>query len=353
MKTTMKSGFILVSVFLMMGIASLIVIQISTRGTIYNLFVPVIYEREKARSLTLSAITCALNQLAMQDDSVLKKEEKKNSGKKDVKEDPNKRKQDFFMTLLMIQNKWEKYEIKEEGFEGEMGFYITCEDGKIPLAKIMDFEHKTFVTLQKPAVFKGQDCIEWICKKIEENTKDKDPFSALKTGLKERKYAFVSAEELLSIEGFKSLKNSLYPPFPTDTKKKKQELYLQDMFTFCATEPHINPWFFSSSLKLLCEIKDQKKMDLKEYEKIVKSIDFSKTALSQEWDKGLKKLYNKSYTALPDKIVGLLNAKFEPRFFSVLCYGKIGNSEQRLCAYIERLWTEDTETFKVRKIYWL
>ena len=357
-----KSGFVLVSVFMMMGIASLIVMQLCTRGAIYNLFVPIMYEREQARFLALSGITCALNQLAMKDDSVLKKENEKKSDKKGEKPDPKERKQDFFLTLLMIQNKWQKYEIKDEGYEGEFGIYVSCEDGKIPVNGLMDFTKQTFVTLQKPALFKGQDCVEWLGKKLEENKKSKDPFPHLKTALKERKYAFTAVEELLSIEGLQGFKDSVYPPFPSDERSLsrrstgvggKPQLYLQDIFTMHVVDPVLNPWFFTSSLKMLCEIKEEKKMDLKEYEKIVKSLDFSKTALSQEWDKSLKKVYNKSYTALPDKIVGLLTAKFEPRFFSMLCYGKVGNSEQRLCAYVERLWTEDTETFKVHKIYWL
>ena len=352
MHTHAKSGFVLVSVFMMMGIASLLVMQLCTRGSIYNIFVPIMYEREQSRALALSGITCAINQLAMQDESVLQKEEEQKSDKKGEKPDPKERKQDLFLTLLMIQNKWQKYEIKDEEYEGEFGIYISCEDGKFPINALMDFTKQTFVTLQKPALFKGQDCLEWIAKKIEENKKSKDSFPGLKAALKERKYAFTSVEELLSIEGLGSLRDSFYVPFPHDEKKKSQ-FYLQDMFTVYVVEPLLNPWFFSSSLKIVCEIKEEKKMDFKEYQKIVKSLDFSKTALSQEWDKSLKKVYNKSYNAIPDKIVGLLSAKFEPRFFSVLCYGKVGNSEQRLCAYIERLWTEDTETFKVHKIYWL
>ena len=358
-----KPGFILVSVFLMMAIASLIVVQLCMRGTLYNLFVPVMYEREQARMLVLSGIACALNQLAMKDDSVLKKEEgEKKTEKKNEKQDTTERKRNFFLTLLMIQNKWQKYQVKEEGYEGEIGFYITCEDGKIPLNALMDFTTRNFVTLQKPAVFKGQECLEWVCRKLEESKKGKDPFLYLKNALRERKYAFVSIEELIGIEGLQSFKDSMYPPFPSDGKSMsrhtqgvigKPQLYLQDLFTMNIIEPGMNPWFFTESSKLLYEIKEEKKMDLKEYEKMIKVLDFSKTALSQEWDKNLKKVYNKSYTALPDKIVGLLTAKFEPRFFSVLCYGKVGTSEQRLCAHIERLSTEDTETFKLQKICWL
>lgn len=350
--TRTKPGFILVSVFLMMTVASLLVIQLASRGTIYNIFIPVIYQREQARSLALSGISCALSQLAMQNSAVLNKEAEKKPEKKDGQKDADERKKDFFLTLLMIQNKWHKYEIKEGGFLGECGAYISCEDGKVPLNTLMDFTTQTFITLQKPALFKAQDCLEAVCSKLEESNKEKNAFEKLKNVLKDRKYAFVSVEELLGVEGLKSFKDLLYQPFPSDTKKKAQ-IYLQDLFTVYGAGPTANPWFFTSSLKLLFDIKEEKKMDLKEYQEIVKGLDFSKTSLSQEWDKSLKKVYNKSYTALPDKIVGLLTAKFEPRFFSVLCYGKVGDVEQRLCAYIERVWTEDTETFKVQKIYWL
>ncbi len=287
-----KPGFVLISVFLMMGIASILVIQLCTRVTIYNLFVPVVYEREQARSLALAGLTCALNQLAMKDSSILPEEEKKGE-KSQPGSQGEERKRNFFLTLLAIQNRWQAYKINDEELEGEVGLYLMCEDGKIPLHYLMDFTTRNFVTVQKPALFKGQDCLEFICKKLEESKKGKDLFTDLKIAIKDRKYAFTAIEELLSLEAFKVFKDALYRPFPSDLQKHAP-FYLQDCFTLCGKNSGTNPWFFTASLKNICMLKEEKKFDLKEYQKIVKILDFSKTALSQEWDKTLKNIYNKS-----------------------------------------------------------
>lgn len=346
-----KPGFVLISVMILLSIASLMVVQLATRSTVYNMFVPIVSEQEQARALALSGISCAINKLALKDTSILgKKDEKKDTEKKE-KEDPKERMQDLMMTLLLTLNKWHNYSIKTDDIEGTLGIYITCEDGKIPLNYLMDFEKKEFITLEKPTLVKSKDALEYISQKLEDVTKAKNVFPDLEKALKDRSYAFTSVEELLSLKSMHPLKNYLYVSFPSDVD---QHTYaLTDIFSTCSTTSTINPWLFSSSVKILYDIKNEEKKDKKELQELVKGIDFSVIALSQEWDKNLKKLYNKSYTALPDKIVGLLSGYFEPRFFCVLCYGKIGSIEQRLCAYIERSFKDDTETFKVQKIYWL
>jgi len=77
------------------------------------------------------------------------------------------------------------------------------------------------------------------------------------------------------------------------------------------------------------------------------------SAWHTDWNTYLVPLYEKDYASLPKELSALLVAKFEPRVFSVLCYGTVGKIEQKLLAIIARTFDERGEVFEIKKLYWL
>ena len=98
----MRRGYILFLTISMLAVITIIVTQIFYVGGAYNLYVPLTYERERAKQLALSGISIATAQLLLQDkqlygsktvskddtDKREKKSEKKSDDEKTSKNNP-------------------------------------------------------------------------------------------------------------------------------------------------------------------------------------------------------------------------------------------------------------------------
>ena len=70
-----KSGYILLLTLMILSISTIVVAQIFYQGRLFNAFVPLVIEKEKARQLALAGVSIAIAQLSLEDSYFKKAQE--------------------------------------------------------------------------------------------------------------------------------------------------------------------------------------------------------------------------------------------------------------------------------------
>lgn len=346
-----RSGFILLSVFFMLTMAVILVTQIYYKAVLYNSFVPLVMQREQAKQLAQSGIAIALNQLALQDQKITPEE--KESKEQDYS--PEKREKQLLKVLLTVKNRWQNFTFTQaqDGFEGELSICITCEDGKIPLNALIDYDQKTFKN-NKSNNFDGSAFFKHLFESIVQVSGGPNFFESVTSFIKEQKFIPYEITQLVTAKEVKLLHNQLF--YIPQEEGQRQEICLADLFTLWQDQPTINPLLFCPALQIIYRLNAQsllKSIDQELINKIIEKFSLTSANWQKDWDTFLKPIYGVSYNDLPKELTPLFSLKFEPRVFSVVCYAKVAQVEQKLVAIIARRWHEQKEIFEVKKIYWL
>ena len=246
---------------------------------------------------------------------------------------------------------------RKGGSKGSPGVTSKYLVPKIPLSALIDYNKRTFIKGKK---IDGGEFLKFVFEKIKPFTKEYDLFGALEKSIKTLKYRFVDVAELLKIKEFKVLRNNLYyKPLAnsqSDDNSLRPQIYLADLFTLWNDKPTIDPLLFSPSVRLVFDMHyptAKTEISLEAANKLVEKFPISHSSWEKDWDTYLKPLYKKEYKNLSKLMQPLLSSKFGPRVFSVLCYGKLGQVQQKLIAVIERSFTKEGEVFSVKKLYWV
>lgn len=353
MKNTTRPGFMLIMTFMMLTIGIVVVTQLYFQGSTYAAFISSVKAREQAKRLARSGIQIALNQLSLNDTQLIEAEEDEKKEK-----DPAVRQKNLLKTLLLTQNKWQTFALNElqDGIEGTVKICITCEDGKIPLNALIDYKKQEFIKTKNPPVVDGKEVMQKICERLKDYTKGADLFEAFIEFIKENKTTPADITAFFTEKKFDDFREIVFFE-PSDQEeiegiKSEEKLYFSDIFTLWSEEPTLNPWLLSPSVQLLTRLKSESLKE-EEIKDLLEKLDFKKFSLEKDWDTYLRPLYGRDYKTLAKELVPLLSSKFEPRVFSVLCYGKVGQVTQKLVALIARKFESVGEVFEVKKIYWL
>src|SRR5579872_480092 len=195
-----KTGYIMIFTLLIVGAAMMIVTYVGHRGSFYLPFSYMITAREKAKMLALGGVQVAIAQLALVDKS---KEKKEDEGKQSAPES------DFLLRILPILNRWQDFDLKEnvDGIDGQIKVCLMCEEGKINLNDIIDFNKGVFKSDEGPArrsLGEGgwKAIMQEVCKTIEKMTKASDLFPAFEKIIKDLKFPFNDATELIAHKEF-------------------------------------------------------------------------------------------------------------------------------------------------------
>lgn len=352
-----RSGYIILLTLLIISLAVVLVTYLFVRGTIFVPYADVMIKREKARSLALSGIQLACGQLSVMPE---KKEEANEpsspagSTQNKEKKSPEENEAQYFLTyILPLMNKWQTFDLKKErdGVTGSIKIALVSEEGKIDVNAIYDFRKHAFVTGKKDWKKFLQD---GVFKQLQTILGKTGLFEAFEKFLKARQDKLNDVTELLLIPEFAVFKNMLYYEPLAQFNEKQQRLFLTDLFTIKGKDT-LEPWLLSPSIQTVLGI-PAKELTKETIANALKQ--FKKTATwTQDWDKLLKPLYAKELQSLPKGIDSMLSSTFDPRVFSVLSYGSVGNVTQRVYALVER--TKQAikgKTFydiKIRRIYWL
>jgi hypothetical protein len=366
-----QPGYILLLTIMILSITTIVVTQIFFQARLYNSFIPLALEKEKARQLALSGVAIAIAQLSLHDTHFEKQkdqkpgnpEEKKNAAAESVEHAKH-----LLRTILSVQGRWQTFVLTHDvdGIDAQISVCITCEEGKLNSNSLYDFEKHEFKKI-------AQASPDQLFKQLGEASKpfasNKNMFEPIQEFLKKQSTPLVDVTQLLQGKAVEDFKEHLFytpskPPVLAEQEKKeekeaekKPKIFLADLFTISTDSYRINPWVLSSSLQLLLKIKPREMATEKEFEKeieeLVEKVSIDKVSWQKDWNTYLKPLYKVDFESLPAELIPFLSTKFEPRQFSVLCYGKVGRITQKLLVILERTATGEGESFLMKKIYWL
>lgn len=339
-----QRGYIIPLVLMLTSMAVLMVTVIYWRGSVYVPFMSAMLKQQKARQLAMSGVQVAMSQLAVAP------EQKENKKMSQVDLDKS-----FLTEILPTLNRWQQFVLKKDvdGIDGEIRICTSCEDGKIDLNALFDFEKKQFNGNWKKIIE-----LLFARLKTEMNIETNlfEPFEKL---LKERQYRFNDATELLTLEQFQVFAGKVFYVPPTKDEKGKRPVYLMDLFTTYGSTDKLQPWLFSDSVCAVLGIR-RATSEVKQRKEMIKNWiqNFSvETNWQQKWNELLKPVYGIELQSLPNGIDSVLDNKFDPKMFCVVSYGKVGDVVQRAYAMIERIVRNEKDSVsydcKIKKFYWI
>jgi len=349
-------GYILIVTLLMIASMTAIGTYIYLRSTVFLPFMRTVYDREKAKMLALGGLQIAIQQLSQFDAP----ESEQPAASPQTGGQPAKPKEaggppQLFARLMPIINRWQKFPLQKniDGIDGSIQVCLVCEEGKINLNRIYDFDKGQF---RNQGQLKGdwQKLMGLVCKEIEQARGGKELLPALEGFLKNRGYPLYDITELLTIKEFDVFRNHIF--YEPEAKKTddKPNIYLTDLFTTFSDKSTIEPRLFSHSmlsiLKLAHNASAEQIATMKQ--------NFKQTVQwPSDWETQLKPLYEKDFQSLFTGLESALSTQFNPQQFSVLVHGTVGAVTQRLLAIVTRNKRarngETRYNTAISRIYWL
>ena len=343
-----SAGYIMVFALTMISLMTILVTFIVSRVQTYYPATVQAEDSMRAHLLALGGVQIGMAQLA---DFVSEKKEKE-SDDKQKKQNPDDKDRQLLAKLLPRLNVWQAFPLKKniEGVDGVIKICIGSEDGKLDLNQLWDFKNNQFA-FEKDE--NKKKLYAELFGRIDKLGRTTGTFPALQKFIKERGYVINDITELLMIQEYKKFAEHVFYE-PSGEQKKEPALYLTDIFTIWTGKKKINPWLLSAGWQQLFDFKVDPKKDMAPILKEFKKSMQWKTA----WDKTLLPLYEKNFNSLPKDIDSLLDAKFEPKIFSVLSYGIFGKTTDKVLAIIELVTSKEKDAaqkveIKIRKLYWL
>lgn len=357
-----QQGYILI--FSVMFIAMIVIIStiISNKSILHVNYSKLTISREKAKMLAYSGLQIAMAQL-----SIKEKEKKDDSdGKKDQKPGSTAASQsgstklwtdleskDFIKNIWPQMYKWQEFKLTNDkyGTDGVIKICICAEEGKIDINQVFIFDNNP-----EKRKFLGQGQKEGDYKKLFENIfkkinsfvkgekkfesfegymKNKQQFEKI---LKSRQNILYDTTEFLSLKGFEGFGDKIFYEPQEDIMEKGKvvktspTIYWTDIVTIWSGKKTISPWFISSSIKKLLGFKEPA---IKNQESISKKFK-ENLSYPKDWNDIFEPIFGVKYENLPAWFKFAIDTKFEPRFFSVVSYGKVDDVSQKIFAIIER-----------------
>ncbi|MFI5332704.1 MAG: hypothetical protein ACHQVS_01235 [Candidatus Babeliales bacterium] len=362
-------AYIMIVTLMIISVSVVLVTYLTHKSRVYFPYAHMVVDRYQARALAFGGVQIAMSQLAAA--ATPKKKEtsaQQQADKTKAASSPATSQdavaKDLLSALLPIKNRWQTITLtkEREGINAQLKLCIVCEDGKININKMYDFEKRKFVG-EGNAQGDYKKIMQELFTRIEKKLHAKDLFVGFEKFLKDRQYMVNDASELWLIKAFKEAfkKDRVWyqPPLAESSQKKEQRtLYLTDIFTVWSAKEQLQPWLLSDSLCALFDLKraESNEMSKERISELVKN--FKRVAQwPADWKQQLKPLYDKDSNALPQTIMAMLNPTFEPTTFSVLSYASVGKITQTLLAIIElKPASEDAQrgvVVTMKKVYWL
>ncbi|HXW85982.1 MAG TPA: hypothetical protein VEK38_01425 [Candidatus Bathyarchaeia archaeon] len=358
---TQKQGYILVFTLIIIAITTALATYVYNRGIIFFSYTSTILDQERARQLALGGVNIAYAQLNYQE----KKDEKEKKGVADTGGEKEEKKDSeekaFLKRLLPTLNRWQEYSFSEDkdGLDGTVRFCVVCEQGKININSMYDFQKHAFIGDEKEEKGGNKVIVQNICSRLEKELKIKDLFASLEQFLKKREYPLNDITELLAIKDFVSFKGALYYD-PPQTKEKQYPLYLTDIFTVYSPDEKIEPWLLSDSVCGICGLGRVQFDDGQKRKKMVQewTKPFTEsTNWKDQWATILKPMYEKELQSLPEGIDSIFSTTFSPTCFSIIAEAVVGKAARRIWVVCERHKKEEQEKteyeMRIKRIYWL
>ncbi len=355
-----KKGYILFFTMIMLAMGAALITQIFYMGNLYNSYVSITLDRERARQLALGGVSVAMSQLMLLDKKLSPPKEEKKDGEKGEEPTREENKKKLLEIMLQVQNKWQTFILKHEtdGIDAELKVCISCENGKIDCNKFYNYEIHKFISPQ------GKDTEKFykvLGEKLAPLLKDKNIAEEVTSFISTQKRPLLTPTEFLKNKKLtQTFDNRIfYTPSELsqeenvdEAAKPHQQVYLTDLFTVHG-ESLISLWSISPSLQKAFGLYSDRKMTPSLAKEILKQVNVAEIKGPEDLSKALQIIYGGKNSALPIEFLNSLGPKFEPRLFSVLCYAKVGRVGQKLLALLEKAPMKDGEIIKMIKVYWI
>lgn len=346
----MKKGYVLPLAVMIIAIMVTLTTRLFDRSRVQIAYGKYVVDRVQASEMALNGIVIAQRLIAQ---SYEPPKDEKASANSD---------QQIYSQLLPLLGTWKKYTINEHrgSVAGSVNICITCEDGKINLNKLFDWEKKQWRSIPdnktgyEPLIQKiGGQIAQFAHLK-------KSLFSNLTDFFKKRGYPLNDITDILSQSDIGNWSEYIFFE-PLDISNKKTDpnrpIYLNDIFTVWTSHTGANPWVLSDGMRALIGAHriDAHKFDTAAIKKVSKN--FKKTiTLKTDWDNTVKPLYGISYGPKIASMAPFIDSDYSISAFCVLSYATVGRCTQRLCAIITRTASSnssDEPQWAIARIYWL
>jgi len=353
-----RSGYIfMVTLFMIAGMTA-IATYIYMRGSVYIPFINTMIDHHKAKLAALGGLQIGIRQLVY----VEQKEEAANSSDKKGQQNKSDEVQQFYVRIMPALNRWQVFELRKaiDGIDAAIRVCIVCEEGKLDLNQVYDFNRKQFKG-QGQANGDMKKIMEFICKRIENSMGMRDLLPAFERLLKKRGYPLNDVTQLLTASEWAPFNNYLfYEPSQATKVPEKPTLYLTDIFTVYSGKMTIEPRLLSDSWLILMGIPPALQGQVKERSELIKKIGKQFKQAVQwktDWNTQLKPIYQKELQSLPKGLDSVLSVNFDPQQFLIRIDATVGSVTQRLIAVVERVKKMQAEKIGyegiIKKMYWL
>lgn len=356
-----KTGFVLVLTLMIIGLCSAMILSVLTRTVAHKSLSTVTLNQEKAKALALGAIQIAMCQL-VPEESDNKQEPQKaslNSPKNNFQNGPENKvssESKYLIQIFNLLNRWQTFEFttQSDNFDAKLEIYISCENGKIDLNQLFDFEKKQFKKFGKNS--ESKKILNWLDEKLQAY-KIPNLSESLDKLFKKQENIFVDITQLLEASELKNFENIIFPIAPSQSNKDSKKIYLADIFTVDSYNKSLIPWALSQSLLTLMGTKPINKDNESQRASLAEKLKSSKLSADweKEWNKQASPVYGIEWNNINTDLRQLFLSKFEPTIFSVICYATVGNTTEKLVAIIskDRDPRSKQAGFAIKKLYWI
>lgn len=338
-----KNAFVLIFVLTILALVTLLTHQLMRLVHVGSHFDRTMVDRERAEMLALGGIKIAMAALTQK--SPGKKKEK--LSEEETKKKKKKELETFLQHILPHLGLWQTFDLRDEidGIDGELKLCITCEEGKININEAFDFKKKEFKPIYKK-----------LLQRVKFKGKNAGPFlKKLAQYLKKRGRKIDDISELQAGTGG-IISQIFYEP-PKPSKKPKQAkpnevLALQDIFTIWTDSDKLEALFLSDGMRAMLGFTRPKAHDAKLkkeiFKKVIKNFDAGTDQNSEKYWKIVRPLYQPK-SSFKIQNTKIFSSTFEPKIYSVLSSGKVGNVEQRVLAVIKEVLKQTKKADKKKK----
>ena len=362
-----NSGYVLIFSLLMLSMVVTVATYLFVKARTFVPFMHTMIDRERAKLLAYGGIQVAVAQLAFHEQE---KEEKKAADANSQKgaAETLASKIDIKSTILFFKrvvpsiNRWQEFELKKDidGIDAQLKVCLMCEEGKIDINAIYDFEKRSFIVGDGKGAGNWKELLPSLFKKIEEISGGKELLQALEKYLAKRATRLHDISELLTIKEFAVFKDAEFylPPSAGDQQGAPNKIYLSDIFTTHSGKQKLQTFLLSDSIGAVLGVKRAAYGDIPKraqiIEQIAKQIEQSGTL---DWNTTVKSLYEKELQSLPKGIDSVFEIASLATTFCVLVVAKVGSMTERIYAVLERSATLDNTSkaypVRIKKVYWI
>ncbi len=369
---------ILIFTLLILSVITILTEQLVRMVLVNYSFTSSQVKKEQARSIAIGAVNLAISQLLDKENIEGKDRKEESTAQESTAQESDTQEMDFKLYLKRVLpniNRMQKFKLVEslDGIDGEVGFCITCENGKININKIFDFEKNEFKDEYKK-ILAGLE--------IKGKLKAGEILKRLTEFLKERKRPLDDVSQLSRIKGLENLDLLYSPPLLSEGKNKlkpNNNIYLQDLFTIWTNSELVEFLFLSNSMLRIFGLRQPLANDSvvleKQFEKMIKGIQKNYSDnLNNNWADYVS-IFGKNNKEL-ERIKPILSKEFGAKVFSVLSYGKVDDVKEKLLVILKEVEKskeeekkqgnstsnqslvnkqdqESSKTFRIVRMYWI